>query len=121
MTNVNELVNRYVAVWNEPDADARRKTVSELWADDGVQATSETEHRGHHALTQRVTSAYEELVAGQGFVFALAGEPAAHHDAVWFRTHMLPAAGGDIAWTGSIFLILDGEGRIGYDYQFPEN
>jgi hypothetical protein len=121
MTNTNELAHRYLAVWNEPDADARRKSVTELWADDGVQATPENKYRGHEELTGRVAGAHEELVAGQGFVFALAGEPMAHHDAVWFRTHMLPAAGGDIAWTGSIFLILDGEGRITYDYQFTED
>lgn len=32
-----ELVERYVAVWIEPDADRRRKAIAELWTEDGVQ------------------------------------------------------------------------------------
>jgi hypothetical protein len=32
-----ELVDRYVAVWNEPDAERRRKAIAEPWTEDGVQ------------------------------------------------------------------------------------
>ena len=32
-----DLVRRYVAVWQEPDAELRRKAVRELWAEDGAQ------------------------------------------------------------------------------------
>ena len=30
-----ELAEKYLAVWNEPDADERRRTITELWAEDG--------------------------------------------------------------------------------------
>jgi AraC-like DNA-binding protein len=36
MTNRNELADRYVALWNEPDADRRRAAIAELWTEDGV-------------------------------------------------------------------------------------
>jgi hypothetical protein len=29
-----QLVDRYVAVWNDPDAQRRRRAVAELWTDD---------------------------------------------------------------------------------------
>jgi hypothetical protein len=32
-----ELVDRYVAVWNQPDAERRRKAITQLWTEDGVQ------------------------------------------------------------------------------------
>ncbi len=32
-----DLVRRYVAMWNEPDAEVRRRGVRELWAEDGAQ------------------------------------------------------------------------------------
>ena len=38
MTNTDprELVRRYVAVWNEPDAELRRTSIRGLWAEDGA-------------------------------------------------------------------------------------
>jgi len=40
MTNIDpyELVSRYVAVWNQPDAELRRKAIGvpDLWAKDGA-------------------------------------------------------------------------------------
>jgi hypothetical protein len=33
--DLQRLVDRYVALWNEPDPDARRKMIRELWAPDG--------------------------------------------------------------------------------------
>jgi ketosteroid isomerase-like protein len=42
----------------------------------------------------------------------------AHHDTVLFRTHMIPAGGGDIAWTGTVFLELGADGRIRRDHQY---
>ena len=32
---MQEIVERYIAAWNEPDASRRRKLVDELWAEDG--------------------------------------------------------------------------------------
>ncbi len=37
MSDLQELTDRYVAVWNEPDGDRRRKLLRELWTEDGVQ------------------------------------------------------------------------------------
>jgi hypothetical protein len=61
-----ELADRYVAVWNEPDTQQRRKTITQLWTEDGVQIlqppqeirqtaaalgmTPTLEARGHDAL-----------------------------------------------------------------------
>ena len=32
---MQEIVERYLAAWNETDASRRRKLVDELWAEDG--------------------------------------------------------------------------------------
>jgi hypothetical protein len=34
-TSLDDLVGRYVALWNEPDPDTRRATIRELWSSDG--------------------------------------------------------------------------------------
>jgi hypothetical protein len=30
-----QLADRYMALWNEPDADRRRQMIAELWTEDG--------------------------------------------------------------------------------------
>ena len=51
---ITQLVDRYIAIWHEPDAERRRRGVAHLWAEDGVQFTSSREIRGHKALEERV-------------------------------------------------------------------
>jgi len=116
--DITEFVGRYTAVWNEPDPEIRHKAVAELWAEDGVEVIESAEYRGHAALEARVTRAYEEFVEAGGFVFKPMGNVVAHHNAIMFTTVMVPAVGGDIVWTGSVFVLLGPDGRIQHDYQF---
>jgi hypothetical protein len=90
LKQAEELADRYVAVWNEPDADVRRKAVEQLWTEDGVHlleppeevvkradelAISATfEARGHAELVRRVSRAYDEFVAPGQFEFRRHGD-----------------------------------------------
>jgi uncharacterized protein len=118
MTDTRAFADRYVGVWNEPDGDARRATIRQLWAPDAVEYTETREHRGYAGLEERVVGAHDELVAGQGFRFRLDGPVHAHHGLVTFRTTMAPATGGEVAWTGLMVLRLGEDGRIREDHQF---
>ncbi|MFI5608927.1 nuclear transport factor 2 family protein [Amycolatopsis sp. NPDC051903] len=113
-----DLIRRYASVWNEPDETLRRKTITELWAEDAVECTNTAEHRGHEALDARVTGAYEKFVAPGEFRFVAADDVVTHHNAITFTTHLVPAAGGVPVWSGVIFLLLGEDGRIRHDYQF---
>ncbi|WP_026421170.1 hypothetical protein [Actinokineospora inagensis] len=135
MPDLIELADRYVAVWNEPDADARRTAVVRLWATDGrhilqpprevVKAaddlglTAAFEARGHVELERRVRLAYDEFVAPGQFSFRRRDDVAGLRDAVKFTWEMV-ATDGEIAGVGTEFLIIDAEGRIVADYQFIE-
>ncbi|GIG45373.1 hypothetical protein Dsi01nite_034140 [Dactylosporangium siamense] len=135
--NLNDLTDRYVAVWSEPDADRRRAAIRELWADDAVhvlQAPLELreaaaglgfdqlvlEARGHAELESRVTRAYQEFVAPGTFVFQAAGAAERLREVVKFRWVMVPRDGGDPVGAGLEFLVLGPDGRIVSDYQFIE-
>ncbi|WP_369023136.1 nuclear transport factor 2 family protein [Nocardia cyriacigeorgica] len=118
--DIEEFVGNYVAVWNEADPDRRRAAVDALWAEDGVEFTDAGAYRGHAALYARITENHEQLVEHGGFVFRAAGDAVGHHGAVRFTTYMVPALGGDIAWTGFVFVQLDETGRIVRDYQFGD-
>lgn len=116
--DIDEFVDRYVAVWNEPDPAARRAAVVALWAPDGVETIESGRYVGHEALLARVTEAYEQLVAEGGFVFRSAEDAVGHNGTITFTTYMLPAAGGDVAWTGRMVVRLGPDGRIRHDRQF---
>ncbi len=128
------LADRYVAVWNEPSADARRTAVGELWADDGVHLLQPPEEalkaaerlsitavfqaRGHEELTARVDRAYEEFVAPGTMTFRRRGDVARVHDVV--RLSWEAVSNGEVVGWGTDFLVLDADGRIRADYQFIE-
>nr|WP_232328106.1 nuclear transport factor 2 family protein [Kibdelosporangium sp. MJ126-NF4] len=117
-TDIDTFVNRYVAVWNEPDPARRGEAIIALWAEDGVEFTESADHRGHDAIQARVADAHEQFVATGGFRFVAANQAVHHHNAVTFTVHMVPAAGGEPIWAGDMFLVLGEDGRIQCDYQF---
>jgi hypothetical protein len=134
VTDTQELVNRYVDMWNEPDAVRRRETIVELWSADAVhrlepplevreaaaslRTYSVFEVRGHAELEARVTSAYEQFIGSGEFVFRRRGDGQRVADTVKLGWEMVPASGGEVAGSGVDFLMLDGDGRIQRDYQF---
>ena len=139
MTNIDprKLVDRYVAVWNEPDAELRRKAIHELWAEDGAHVlqppqdireaasglgfpAATLQARGHDAPDVRVTRAYEEFVAPGKFTFKPRDNADRLHNVVKFNWEMIPTGGGEVAGAGLEILILDEDGRIKTDYQFIE-
>ena len=119
MSQLAEFIRRYVAVWNERDADARRQSIAALWAPGGATCHSQLDARGWAAIEARVTSAHDKWVRDGGFVFR-PRQDAAHHNVVKLVWEMLPAGGGEVAATGLNVLILDPDGRINSDYQFNE-
>jgi hypothetical protein len=133
----NALVERYVAVWMEPDPAARRARLRDVWAPDGAQILEPPEAmrdasralgfphpalevRGHDALEFRVARAHAEFIAGGRFVFRRHGDAVRVGDVVKFRWEMRSVADGGVAAVGLDLLVLAGDGRIRVDYQFIE-
>ncbi|MFE6979179.1 hypothetical protein [Streptomyces sp. NPDC057682] len=136
-TDTDELAERYVAVWNEPDAERRRAAVRALWAADAVhllqppeemRRSAETlgfdrlvlEARGHRALDFRVTRAHEEFVAPGTYVFRSCGDADRLDDVVKFTWEMVARDGGGVVGAGLEILVLGPDGRIVRDHQFIE-
>jgi len=114
--DTTEIVDRYVAVWSEPDARARRTAVTALWAADGAEFVEGAVHRGHDALEERIAEAYQAFVAGQGYSVTAAADTARHDDIVTL-TIQLTTPTGHLAWAARVFLLLDAHGLIREDYQ----
>lgn len=122
MTETTELMSqqiadRYLAVWSEPDPAARRAAVASLWAPDAAEfVDGGTQFRGHDGLDTRVRGAYEQFVAGGDYAVTSAGDVTRHGDIVTF-TVQLTAPDGEVAWAARVFLLLGRDGLIREDYQ----
>ncbi|MER6565546.1 nuclear transport factor 2 family protein [Streptomyces sp. NPDC001093] len=120
VTDVDQIVRRYVAVWSEPDAAARKRAVTELWAPDGVEFVEGTQFRGHERLVERVTEAHGLFVASGEYHVTHDDHVTVHEDVAMFTTQLTYATGpraGEVAWAARVFLVLDDDGRILQDYQ----
>ena len=118
MIDLTDLMERYVAIWNEPDATRRRAQIETLWVPDGGHFTKTRDVRGYPALEARVGEAYEKFVADGSRIFRPWGEPDGHHDTVRLHWCMMPTDGGPTAALGFDFLVLAPDGRIQTDYQY---
>jgi hypothetical protein len=116
--NFAALADRYVAVWNETAAAARRDAIASLWVPEGEHYVRTLKAKGYEALEQRVTSSHEKNVRDAGFRFIATGDAQLLQNTLMFHWQMVPATGGPVAALGLEFLVLAEDGRIAKDYQF---
>ena len=115
--NLRGIVDRYRAVWNEPDPVARRGAVAGLWAPDGIEyLEGGVRYQGHEELTDRVTRAYEAFVATGKYDVTSAGDAAQHGDIITF-TAQLTTPDGEVDWAARVFIQIGPDDLIREDYQ----
>ena len=119
--DAEDLVRRYVELWNEPNPDLRRKTITALWTPDGANFTDSMEARGYDALDARVAAAYERYVGSGAFRFRALTSPVGHHGVTKFTWEMVRTDNpAEVASVGLEFFVCADDGRIRADYQFIE-
>jgi hypothetical protein len=117
MKNVADIVNDYVAVWNEADSEQRRQRIRSIWLPDGTTCFRLMDARGYDAIEQRVTGSWEKWLREAKYLF----RPKSfthHHDAIKLEFVMVRLPGGEVEANGLSFLILDEGSKIRHDYQF---
>jgi hypothetical protein len=132
------LADRYVALWNEPDPERRRRVIAELWTEDGSQIlqppqeiremaaspgigmAATLEARGHAELEARAATSYEQWVGSDGLSFRRRDDVDRLHDVVKFHWEAA-SQDGQVTAVGLVFLILATDGRIRRDYVFIES
>ncbi len=119
-TNLQDLTNQYIAVWNEADARKRRSRIESLWAPDGVHFTPTREFRGHDALELRVEEAHGEFARDKGLVVRLSGQSSGHHGIAKFYWEIIDPRADAVVALGFDVLRLDESDRIASDHQFIE-
>ena len=114
-TPSREMVERYIAVWNEPDADARSRAVAELWTQDGTYTDPLADVEGHEAIEAVISGAREQF---PGHLFKLIGDVDAHHDIVRFRWELVAEGGDESVVEGFDVAVAARDGRLSNVYGF---
>jgi hypothetical protein len=81
MSNVNEIVVRYLSVWNERDATQRRDLVAKTWSEDGTYVDGARQGAGYGGIDAMIAKAQETF---PGYRLALASGIETHHQYVRF-------------------------------------
>lgn len=109
MAEFNELVDRYLAVWNEGDDQARAAAVATLWTEDATYTDPMAEVTGHAGIAA-VIGGVQGMFPGH--VFRVHGRVDGHHDVVRFGWELVPATGGESLVIGFDVAVLAEDGRI---------
>jgi hypothetical protein len=132
-----QLADRYMALWNEPDADRRRRMIAELWteggshilqppqemreiaASPGIGLAATLEARGHAELEARAATSYEHWVGSEGLSFRRRDDAERLGDVVKFSWEAV-AKDGEALAAGLNVLVLAADGRIERNYTFVD-
>jgi hypothetical protein len=104
MTNI---VEQYIATWNEPDPERRRTLAGQVWTDDGSYLDPLMRGDGPDEIAAMIGAAQAQF---PGHRFELAFGPDAHNDVVRFAWRLV-GDGGPVA-AGVDFATVAGDGRL---------
>jgi hypothetical protein len=90
MDNLTELIDRYIATWNETDPDRRRALIAQTWTEDARYVDPVLEAEGPAGIDAMICGVLERF---PGHRFRRTGDPDAHHDRVRFAWELAPEGG----------------------------
>jgi hypothetical protein len=115
MTDPAQLVDTYLATFNETDRERRRALLGALCTDDVTYTDPHVELRGAEAIEAFIAQTQERF---PGFTFTLGSAIDAHHDQARFQWHAGPADDPG-RFVGFDVILTDG-GRIRSVYGFMD-
>ncbi len=107
MSDFNDLVDRYIAIWNETDSGRRRALIARTWTEGASYLDPMMRSDGHAGIDAMIATVQEKF---PGHRFSLTGKVDAYQDRVRFSWALAPA-GGDALVKGTDFAVVD-SGRL---------
>jgi hypothetical protein len=105
---MSDLIDRYLACWNEADSDARNQLIAEHWSAEPSYTDPLVAVQGRAALAATIGAVQQQF---PGFVFTPAGPVDSHHQQARFSWGLGPAGAEPIV-IGFDVVTLDESGRI---------
>lgn len=105
MTDVTELVDRYIDMWNEADAGKRRTLIAEVWTPDAVYLDPVLRGDGRDGIHAMVGQVHQRF---PGHAFRRTSDVDAHNDRVRFGWELAPAGGPPVVKGVDFAAVADG-------------
>ncbi|MUN37961.1 nuclear transport factor 2 family protein [Actinomadura litoris] len=108
MSDVQQRIEQYLAIWNETDPAARRAAIDEVWTEEAVYVDPLGVAEGREAVDGFIAAAQQQF---PGLVFSLEGDVDAHHDIARFTWGLGPE-GGEALAVGFDVVVFAEDGRV---------
>ncbi|EXG79205.1 nuclear transport factor 2 family protein [Cryptosporangium arvum] len=113
MSDIEQLVTRYLKTWNETDAERRRAEIDAVWSDDALYTDPLAVAEGRDAIDATIGAVQSQF---PGLVFRLAGPVDAHHEQARFQWELGPAGGEALVVGFDVAVFADGRVRRVYGF-----
>ncbi|MBO0723977.1 MAG: nuclear transport factor 2 family protein [Blastocatellia bacterium] len=87
MSNFTELIDRYIATWNETDARRRRDLIARTWTEDSTYVDPLMRGEGRDGIDAMIQGVQAQF---PGLLFRRTGDVDAHNDRVRFAWELGP-------------------------------
>jgi len=108
MDNLTELIDRYIAMWNETDAERRRELIARTWTEEACYLDPILQGEGQAGIDTMVRGVHERF---PGHRFRRTSDPDAHHDRVRFSWELAPEGGAPVV-SGTDFAVVGKGDRL---------
>jgi SnoaL-like domain len=108
MNTLTDLIDRYIATWNEADGGRRRDLIAQTWSERASYLDPMLQSEGREGIDAMIVGVQEKF---PGHRFRRTGEVESHHDRVRF-TWELAAEGGDAVVKGTDFGVVAPDNRL---------
>jgi SnoaL-like domain len=106
MTDFNDIVDGYIAIWNETDEARRRKLIAAIWTRDAKYVDPLAEVASHEGIDALVRGIHEQFPGSQ---FRRTSRVDAHHNCVRFNWELAQKDGAAFAGGVDVGIFCDGK------------
>ncbi|MEU5576911.1 MULTISPECIES: nuclear transport factor 2 family protein [Streptomyces] len=115
MSDLTTTVTRYLAIWNEADADKRAAAIAELFTADAPYIDPLAAVEGHEGVAAVIAGARDQF---KGLSFELLGTVDTHHNLARFQWGLVTEPGAEPIAIGFDVAVTAEDGRIKGVYGF---
>jgi hypothetical protein len=108
MNDTIDVIGRYIAAWNETNAERRRSLIARTFTEAASYVDPMMEGRGYPEIDAMIGGVQERF---PGLRFRLSGPVDSHHAGVRFSWELAPESGEPVA-KGTDFAMLAEDGRL---------
>ena len=109
MSDATAVIERYFAIWNEPDQERRRALIAETWTDDATYLDPMMAGDGPDGIDAMIAGVQQQAT---GLQFRQVGTVDSHNDRVRFSWELVGPNGGEPVYAGTDFATLAADGRL---------